>query len=194
MTAPRCTQAPQRAAAEAAKLHRGSVPVLETDRLRLRAPIIEDLPAWTAIFEGRDAKHIGGPFEDPAATAWEEFAYYTGCWMLYGHGLWSIERKSDAAHVGFIHLAIEWDDWEPELGWHLNSDARGQGFATEAGHAAVAFGRDLLGTFVSYIHPENTASQGVAKRLGARRDPEMERKIEAVEGDPTQVWRHGGDA
>jgi hypothetical protein len=62
---------------------------------------------------------MGGPFENPDATAWEEFAYYTGCWMLYGHGLWTIELRSTPAAIGFVHLAIEWDDVEPELGWHL---------------------------------------------------------------------------
>ena len=44
---------------------------------------------------------------DPGDTeerAWEEFSYYTACWMLHGHGLWTVERKSDAAVVGFVSL------------------------------------------------------------------------------------------
>ena len=50
MTGPRCTQAPHGAAANAAAIHRASVPVIETARLRLRAPSLDDLPDWTAVF------------------------------------------------------------------------------------------------------------------------------------------------
>ncbi len=190
----RCTQAPKGAAAAAAQSHRGSIPMLETERLRLRAPVVEDLPHWIALFESPEAVHLGGPFDDPACTAWEEFTYYTGCWMLYGHGLWSIERKADGQMVGFVHLGIEWDDWEPELGWHLIPEARGHGYATEAARAARDYGLTLLDTFVSYVDPNNTASAQVAGRIGATRDTAMEAKIETAEGAPTQVWRHGGAA
>jgi len=133
---------------------------------------------------------MGGPFEDPEATAWEEFAYYTGCWMLYGHGLWTIERRDTSAAIGFAHLAIEYDDWEPELGWHLIPEARGQGYATEAARAARHWGFGILPTFVSYVDPRNTASNRVAERLGATRDHEVEAQIVAAGDRPTHVWRH----
>jgi RimJ/RimL family protein N-acetyltransferase len=90
MTA-RCLQPPTGPAAEAAAFTCACVPVLETERLRLRAPRVADLPLWLPLYSGPEAVQMGGPFEDPDATAWEEFAYYTGCWMLYGHGLWTIE-------------------------------------------------------------------------------------------------------
>ncbi len=193
MTPRRCTLPPKGAAAEAAAMHRASVPELETERLRLRAPRVADLPLWLPLYSGPRAVQMGGPFEDPDATAWEEFAYYTGCWMLYGHGLWTVERRDTGAAVGFVHLAIEWDDWEPELGWHLTPEARGQGFASEAARAARDWGFGVLETFVSYVHPDNAPSNRVAERLGATRDRSAEAAlIEAGEG-PTHVWRHAAD-
>ena len=192
MTAPRPTTIPpQGRAAKAAALHRASVPVIDTERLRLRAPRIEDLPLWTARYTGPDAVYIGGTFDDPECVAWEEFAYYTGAWMLYGHGLWTAERRADEAAIGFVHLAVEWDDWEIELGWQLIPKARGQGYGAEMARAARAFGLEMLDTFVSYIDPENAPSNRLAERIGAHRDTAVEARIAAMEGDGVNVWRHG---
>ncbi|MEM9798663.1 MAG: GNAT family N-acetyltransferase, partial [Pseudomonadota bacterium] len=95
--------------------------------------------------------------------------------------------------VGFVHLANEFDDIEPELGWHLRPEARGKGYATEAARVARDWGFTVLPTFVSYVHPENDLSQRVAVRLNATRDPEAESAIRDIAGDAPQVWRHRPD-
>jgi RimJ/RimL family protein N-acetyltransferase len=189
MTA-RCLQPPTGPAAEAAAITCATVPVLETERLRLRAPRVADLPLWLPLYSGPEAVHMGGPFEDPDATAWEEFAYYTGAWMLYGHGLWTVELGETGQAIGFVHLAIEWDDREPELGWHIAPDHRGKGYATEAARAARDWGFGLLPGFVSYVDPGNLASNGVAERLGATRDHAAEAELDASGDGPVHVWRH----
>jgi RimJ/RimL family protein N-acetyltransferase len=193
MTA-RCLVPPSGRAADAAAFTAACVPVLTTERLRLRAPRVADLPLWLPLYSGPHAVHMGGPFDDPHATGWEEFAYYAGCWMLYGHGLWTVERRDTGAAIGFVHLAIEWDDREPELGWHLIPEARGNGFATEAARAARDWGFGLLPTFVSYVDPANAASNRVAERLGATRDAKAEAAILSDDGEPVHVWRHGAPA
>ena len=194
MTPRRCIQTPQGAAATAAVAHSAAVPVLHTDRLCLRAPRIDDLPVWTQIYTAPDAKHFGGPFSEE--TAWEQFAYYTGGWMLYGHGLWAVERKDDAATIGFVHLGLEWDDDEPELGWMFAHTARGRGYAVESGRAARDYGFTLFDTFVSYIAPGNIPSNQVAARLAAKRDPNAESTVNAntlaLGDNPINVWRYVG--
>ena len=185
--APRCTRAPTGAAARAAALAGACVPVLETARLRLRAPRLHDLPGWTAIF----ADWPGEPMD--AEEAWTEFGTYTAGWLLHGHGLWAVETQ-DGALVGFVLLGLEWEDYEPELGWMILPEHRGQGYATEAAAAARDYGRSLLPDFVSYVDPQNTASSRVAARLGARRDREAEAAILASDGGAIEVWRHGDDA
>jgi RimJ/RimL family protein N-acetyltransferase len=166
-------------------MHRASVPVLETARLRLRAPTLDDLPAWTAIFADWPGESMD------AEQAWTEFSYYTAGWMLHGHGLWSVEVK-DGTLAGFVHLGIEWEDDEPELGWMFLPEARRQGYATEAATAAREHALGLLGAgaFVSYVNPANTPSSRLAARLGAARDANTETAI----SDESQVWRHGGRA
>ncbi|MEM8880668.1 MAG: GNAT family N-acetyltransferase [Pseudomonadota bacterium] len=188
MMAMRCTIPPKDAAATAARGHRASIPVIDTERLRLRPPSLEDLPAWTEIYREE------GPFLGGATTpedAWTEFSYYTACWMLHGHGLWSVETRATGTLVGFVHIGIEWEDEEPELGYLFTAAARGQGYATEAATAARDWGLRLLPEFVSYVNRDNTASNRLAERMGATRDLAAEANITAAEGDSPHVWRHG---
>ena len=189
-TLPRCTHAPQGAAATAAEAIRDRIPRLETERLTLRAPEVRDFPAWATIFAGDDDHFIGGPTSPE--EAWSEFSVYVACWLLHGHGLWAVERREDGATIGFVHLGLEWEDPEPELGWMFLPEARRQGYATEAAKAARDHALDLLGagTFVSYVSPSNAPSSRLAARLGAARDADTEAAI----SDESQVWRHGGRA
>ena len=186
MTAMRCTLPPAGPpAAEAARIA-AAVPRLETARCVLRPPTLSDLPLWTALHQGPDAPNLGGVLSDEGAFL--SFCNYTAGWLLHGHGLWSVERKADGALLGFVLAGLEWGDAEPELGWMLAEDARGQGYATEAASAALAHARTLLPTVVSCIGPGNAPSARIAERLGARRD----RAAEAALDDDVEIWRHSG--
>ena len=133
MIRPRCTQAPTGAAAEAARMHRAAVPVIETARLTLRAPRIEDLALWTEIFTGPLSAGIGGPYTPE--DAWTEFSYYTAGWMLHGHGLWSVERRADDVLLASCIWAWNGKTTSPSLATCSDAHAHGQGYATEAAAA-----------------------------------------------------------
>ena len=186
MSGRRCTCAPQGAAAEAARRHRAALGVLETERLVLRAPVLDDLPLWTALHAGPDARHLGGPLSEEAA--WEAFCVYVAGWLLHGHGLWTVERKEgqdgDGGAIGFVLVGLEWADEAPELGWLLAPEARGQGFAAEAATAARDAGLAMLGALVSYVDADNLPSGRVARRLGARLDRADSLRL------GVDVWRH----
>jgi RimJ/RimL family protein N-acetyltransferase len=188
MTA-RCLLPPNGPAAEVAAFHAACVPVLETERLRLRAPHLDDLPDWTRVFVDAFAEPGDGP-----NRPWAEFSYYTAGWMLHGHGLWTVERRSDGARVGFVMVGLEWGDEEPELGYITLPEHAGQGYATEAARAARDWGLRLLPTLVSYVDPKNQASDRVAERLGAVRDAEAEAALAARDGEPVHVWRYTAPA
>lgn len=166
MTMMRCLQPPTGRAAAAARDYAMPVPVLETERLRLRAPCMEDLPLWTSIW----TDPTGANTLDQEG-AWENFCTYVAGWTLHGHGLWSVERKSDDTLVGFVLLGLEWGDEAPELGWALSSEHRGKGYAVEAASAAQSHALALFGPGVvlSYIAEDNAGSIKVAERLGATR-------------------------
>ena len=111
--------------------------------------------------------------------AWLDFAQMVAGWMLRGHGLWSVERRADGALIGFVPLGFEPGDREPELGFLFLAEAEGQGYAREAAEAArdFAFGASSAGApLVSYVAPENLRSIRLAERLGARREPALDRR------------------
>lgn len=97
-----------------------------------------------------------------------------------GYGLWALERRSDHVFIGFTGLAdigfaspIEGD---VEIGWRLRRDAWGHGYATEAAHAALAWGLANLGCarIVSMTATTNHPSQAVMARIGMVRRPELD--------------------
>lgn len=124
--------------------------------------------------------------------AWYGFCGYVANWLLHGFGMFAVENKTDGTLLGFVHVGLEADDYEPELGWLFKKEARGKGYGSEAARAARAFGSDMLGEgeFVSYIDEKNFASQRIAEKLGAVRDLQAEKEAEENQ-DPVQVWRHG---
>ena len=190
MTAPCEAHRPGPAAKAAARLG-GRVPVIDTRRLQLRGPRIYDFAAYADILCSDRARYMGGPFS--RAEAWADFTNYVACWMLHGHGLWTIDAATMPS-AGFVLLGFEYDDPEPELGILLTAGAEGQGYAAEAlaaarDHAFAALGWDSV---VSYVDPANTRCIALMTGAGAARDAGSE----AMLCDGTQVWRHrsGGAA
>jgi RimJ/RimL family protein N-acetyltransferase len=181
--------APDGPAAAIAAAVAATVPAIDTARLRLRAPVIGDYPAYRDVFMSDRARFIGGPFSDEDAFA--DFCQGIAGWMLRGAGMWTLTLRDDDAPLGWIYLWQEMGDPEPEIGWILTQAAEGHGYASEAAlavlpHAVALFG---AGGFVSYIDAGNDASVRIALRLGAMRDP----VAETAYGDPDlQIYRHSG--
>jgi RimJ/RimL family protein N-acetyltransferase len=92
-------------------------------------------------------------------------------------GLWAIERQEDGRLIGSAGL---WQiPWGPpfasavEVGWRLAFDCWGNGYATEAGAAAIAYAFEHLelDEIVSMTVPANLRSRRVMERLGLTHDP-----------------------
>ncbi|HEY2182090.1 MAG TPA: GNAT family N-acetyltransferase [Solirubrobacteraceae bacterium] len=95
----------------------------------------------------------------------------------HGYGLWALELRATGEFVGFTGLdrpSFE-AHFTPavEVGWRLARSAWGQGYATEAGRASLAFGFDVAGLeeIVSFTRVANARSRAVMERLGMTRDP-----------------------
>ena len=169
---------------------RARLPRIETARCILRAPVLEDAPAWISIMVPDAEGHLGGPHD--AAGAFTEFAATVGSWLLRGHGLWTVTDRAGAV-LGFVLIGFEPGDEAPELGWLFLPEARGQGYATEAAAAARAhaLGTGGLRELVSYIDPGNAASRRLAERLGARVSGII---ADPATGEAAEVWRHSEGA
>lgn len=165
------------------------IPVLDTQRLTLRAPKKSDLPTLTAFFETERSHFVGGPRN--ADDCFSGLASRIGHWAIHGYGLWHVDDRKTGdflGWVGFLNLP-SWD--EPELGWTMFAHAEGKGFAFEAARAARAYGAQelKLDGVISYIDPANDRSRALAEKLGAT----IERDG-VVKGTPCHVWRHPKEA
>lgn len=87
-----------------------------------------------------------------------------------GFGLWAVELKDTGEPVGMSGL-IKRDVLEHvDIGYAFLKTAAGRGYATEAGAAVLAYGREVLGlqTIVAITSPDNDASGRVLEKLGLR--------------------------
>lgn len=156
--------------ADRARAMQDLVPVLETERLVLRAPVLEDFPRFAEIVLSPQGKTWGNP--QSRQEAWYGFLQLSATWYLRGTGAWVLTLRETGAVLGFSQISPEPDDEEHELGWILAAEHQGQGFATEAARAIRdhALGAMELPSLVSYIYASNARSRAVADRLGAVQD------------------------
>jgi RimJ/RimL family protein N-acetyltransferase len=81
---------------------------------------------------------------------------------------WVLRLREDARLVGFVQATLSEDGaTRAELAWLIASADQGEGLATEAASAVVEWLATVGITSLSaHIHPDNVASEAVARRLG----------------------------
>jgi RimJ/RimL family protein N-acetyltransferase len=168
-----------------------AAPLLETERLRLRAHRADDHAGCLAIWSDPEVtRYIGGrPFS--REEVWKRVLHYAGLWSLLGYGYWAVEEKASGRYIGDVGCADFKRDMAPaldgmlECGWALAPYAHGKGYATEALLAIVAWVQANLDAsrIVCIIAPDNLASIRVAEKAGFRRWQDT-----TYHGDPTVVF------
>lgn len=167
-------------------------PVLTTERLILRAPKAQDWDAWLGFHCSDRASFVGGGPKMTARESWRAFGHVIGHWVMRGYGMFVFTAKDDDIALG---MTGPWfpEGWaEREIGWTIWSQAaEGKGYAAEAARAAINHAFSDLGwdTAVSYIDPDNARSIALAKRLGARLDPDAAQP-DMGDDKRIEVYRH----
>jgi RimJ/RimL family protein N-acetyltransferase len=142
---------------------------IETERLRLRMFRQSDLDGYAAMCGDPEVmKFLGDGKPLTRIDAWRHMALVIGHWQLRGYGMWCVESKQTGRMIGRIGA------WYPEgwpgeeIGWTLCRECWGNGFATEAARASLAYVFETLQwpEAISLIRPGNAASIRVAERLG----------------------------
>jgi RimJ/RimL family protein N-acetyltransferase len=163
-------------------------PVIETERLLLRPWRGDDVAPNTAMLaDPGTARFItvdGKPVTNEL-NGWRNAAIMAGHWVLHGVGMFVVEEKSSGKFVGRV------GPWFPpgwpgfEVGWGIATEFRGKGYALEAARASINWVFEIfdIDEIVHCIDCENTASQAVARRLGARKDREFD-----LFGHVADVW------
>lgn len=162
-----------------------NTPVLETERLTLRAPTKVDWPAY-ARFMDTDAAQFFAGFRNPV-MAWRSFGTLIWHWIDRGFVPWAVTMRGIDQCIGIVGPKFPHGWPEGELTWIVFGDAQGKGIAFEAALAARddAFARLNWKTAVSYVEPENSRSVALAHRLGAKLDENA-----PTPGGPVVAYRH----
>jgi RimJ/RimL family protein N-acetyltransferase len=145
---------------------------IHTPRLLLRRWYDTDVAAMAEInADPQVMRWIGGGVRDADTTArnierWEEE------WDEEGFGLFAVELLASGELAGFTGLSVP--TFLPEvlpaveIGWRLGTQFWGQGYASEAAHAALEFALQDRGLdrVVSIAQVGNDASENVMRKLG----------------------------
>lgn len=167
---------------------RGQGPVVETERLILRPPALEDFEGWCEMMaDAETARFIGGV--QAPSQVWRSMMSMAGSWALHGWAMFSVIEKDSGKWIGRL------GPWTPhgwpgtEVGWGLSKAATGKGYATEGATAAIDWAFDNLGwtEVIHCIDPDNVGSRRVAERLGSyNRGPG--RMPEPFHEMPVDIW------
>lgn len=150
------------------------IPTLHTDRLILRAPSLQDLPAYTAMWaDPRTTAFIGGGVRPPEVS-YPKFLQMCGLWALYGYGYWSWIERASGTFIGngglanFRRVGIPQLEGFPEAGWAIAPDCWGKGYTSEAVAAIVSWADTALNAAETrcIIEPGNAPSIRVAEKAG----------------------------
>lgn len=143
--------------------------ILRTPRLLLREMSLADLDFVASMLAHPEVMRFYPKcYTREGAKTWIE--RQTQRYARNGHGLWlAVERESQRP-VGQVGLTMQraGDVEEPEIGYLIHRPFWRRGFATEAAAATRDHALEVLGKprVVSLIRPENTSSQGVARKIG----------------------------
>ncbi|MES2095699.1 MAG: GNAT family N-acetyltransferase [Pseudomonadota bacterium] len=168
--------------------------MIETDRLILREwRAGEVVPFHTMCNDPEVMRYLGPPIGLADAEAARD--RMNGYIASHGYCFWAVERKSDAAFLGFcgmkpgpegtpIHDAME-------IGWRLARAYWGQGYAREAAAASIAWGWAHTDTpeIAAMTVIANSNSWGLMERLGMVRDYDADFDHPAVPDD-SPLKRH----
>ena len=146
---------------------RGCVPVL-TERLELRLPRESDRDRFVELFCHHDFMVFsGGVCDADSAAARFDGMLRNAAELPYAKQ--PVVERSTGTVLGYSGVA--WFEFEGqrrfEFGYRLVPEARGRGYATEAGAAVLAIAAETFhGELLAMIDPTNRSSRRVAEKLG----------------------------
>ena len=147
---------------------------IETPRLILRQWSAADLEPFVELNQDQDVMEFFPAIAAQAETM-AQIARVTNRITQNGYGFFAVERKDNRQFIGFTGLSQPGfaSYFTPcvEVGWRLSKANWGNGFATEAAKACLAFGFERLGLndIYSFTSVHNVRSEQVMKKIGMTR-------------------------
>lgn len=148
------------------------MPVLETDRLRLRRLTLGDATFLVQVFNDPAFIQFVGDRHIRTADEAREFLDRVPfeSYRQLGFGHYLVERKDDDLPIGICGFIKRETLEDVDIGFSLLPAYRGQGYAFEAASAVMEEGRTALGftRILAIVSPANERSIQLLERLGLR--------------------------
>ena len=142
----------------------GCIPVLETERLVLRAPRLGDAKAVAALANDKriaeNTRRIPHPYKQADAEDFISAVNVPGAEVAY------LITLHNEAIIGACGIAMQ--DGAPDVGYWLGAKAWGKGYATEAVRAVIDFAFTELGheSLNAGARVTNPASRRILEKCG----------------------------
>ena len=155
-------------------------PSLTTERLRLRAPNMDDAEAFRALLSIPEVTRYSNWPDAPK----QPFGERAMRWMSKPHAgsngcAWIIEDGTSRAFIGAIRYNRFERKWKVgEVGYELHPEFWGRGLMTEALRAVVSCGHQAFGLnrIEAWTLPGNGASDRVLEKAGFRYEGTLRQK------------------
>ncbi|MAS13817.1 MAG: GNAT family N-acetyltransferase [Nitratireductor sp.] len=149
-------------------------PVLETERLVLRAHSIADFEAFARLWSLPEATRFTSGKPLTGEDAWRRLAMHRGMWDLMGFGYFAVTEKATGSFLGDAGVQEARRTIAPsvegtlEAGWVFLPEAHGRGYAKEAMDAVFFWCSQAHDgkAITCIIDEENAPSLKLAGRLG----------------------------
>ena len=166
--------------------------VFETSRLRARRLEQADVNVMLSVYGDREVVRWvgdGEPFDRALCEKWVDITHQD--YASHGYGMFALVERESHVVVGFGGLVHLGGQTKVEIKYALHRTLWGQGFATEAAAALLAYGASEFGLseVIATTAPENESSHRVLLKAGMRRGALRRNE----DGTFTQlfVWRRG---
>jgi RimJ/RimL family protein N-acetyltransferase len=166
--------------------------IIETSRLRLRPPVIEDAESIFASY-AQDAEVVKYLEWRPHKSVKETRKFLRrclSCWKRGSEFPWIITRKEDGRLIGMIEIKI--DKFMAGLGYVLARAYWGSGYMPEAARAIADWGLEQKTIFRiwAFCDVDNSASARVMEKIGMRREGILRRRTihPNVSDEPRDVY------
>lgn len=142
---------------------------IETPRLRLRQFTLNDLDDLSRLYSNPDLmRYIGKGIKtkNETETALSSILRH----YQHGFGMWAVISKDNDKLIGRCGLCFLDNTPEVELGYLLDQPYWRKGLATEASHASLKYGFEVvkLDRIVAIAQPKNLASRRVMEKVGMK--------------------------
>ncbi len=150
--------------------------ILETERLYLRELTLNDFDAMFAIWgDAETMLYYPKPYDQAMIEAAMERQFKS--YEKNGYGLWAMVLKDEEKLIGDCGILTQEVDGniELEIGYHVNKNYWGKGYAPEVARACFAYAFNHLNRtrMISMIRPENLPSRRVAEKNGLQIEKEI---------------------